>query len=63
MVLLGHGTNHRQVLVERGGITGNLGGIGIGSPAVAVESHEVDAVVARIALQILRFVAVALGTG
>ena len=58
VVLLGNGTDHRQILVECGGIVGNLCRVGLGSPAVAVESQQVDDVVTGIAFQIFRLVAI-----
>ena len=60
-VLLGNGTDHGKVLVELCGIVGNAEGVGIGRPAVAVEAHEVDDIVAGITFKVACRVTVSLG--
>lgn len=60
-VLLGNGTDHGEVVVELISIASNADGVGIGRPAVAVEAHEVDDVVAGITFKIACFVTVSLG--
>ena len=62
-VFLGHVAHHRQVAVQLLYIVGHLRGVAVRSRTVAVQSHEVDDVVARIAFQVARLVAVGLGAG